>query len=88
ITEKGQYHNVVLAKDNKTFIDTSSSVNKPNSAALRKSNGEFITWLEENKLDDSHPLTPFLTDLAQPEYGTITAEDGQVMHYRLFKPTN
>ena len=67
ITEKGQYHNVVLAKDNKTFIDTSSSVNKPNSAALRKINGEFITWLEENKLDDSHPLTPFLTDLAQPE---------------------
>lgn len=63
-------------------------MNKPNSAALRKINGEFITWLEENKLDDSHPLTPFLTDLAKPEYGTITAKDGQVMHYRLFKPTN
>ncbi|KTF16380.1 S9 family peptidase [Pseudoalteromonas sp. 10-33] len=88
ITEKGQYHNVVLAKDSKTFIDTSSSVNKPNSAALRKVNGEFITWLEENKLDNNHPLTPYLSNLAKPEYGTIKAEDGQVMHYRLFKPTN
>ena len=88
ITEQGQYHNVVLAKDNKTFIDTSSSVNKPKSAALRKVNGEFITWLEENKLDNSHPLTPYLSNLATPEYGTLKADDGQVMHYRLFKPTN
>ena len=88
ITEEGQYHNVVLAKDNKTFIDTSSSVNKPKSAALRKVNGEFITWLEENKLDNSHPLTPYLSNLATPEYGTLKADDGQIMHYRLFKPTN
>ncbi|MCQ8883146.1 DPP IV N-terminal domain-containing protein [Pseudoalteromonas shioyasakiensis] len=88
VTELGAYHNVVIAKDNKTFIDNSSSVNKPGSAALRKINGEFITWLEENKLDKSHPLTPYLTDLITPEYGTLTAEDGQIMHYRLFKPTN
>mgnify|MGYP000011671494 FL=1 len=88
VTELGAYHNVVIAKDNKTFIDNSSSVNKPGSAALRKINGEFITWLEENKLDKSHPLTPYLADLITPEYGTLTAEDGQIMHYRLFKPTN
>ncbi|MEZ7276701.1 DPP IV N-terminal domain-containing protein [Pseudoalteromonas sp. 68 DY56-GL68] len=88
VTELGAYHNVVIAKDNKTFIDNSSSVNKPGSAALRKINGDFITWLEENKLDKSHPLTPYLADLITPEYGTLTAEDGQIMHYRLFKPTN
>lgn len=88
VTELGAYHNVVIAKDNKTFIDNSSSVNKPGSAALRKINGDFITWLEENKLDKSHPLTPYLADLITPEYGTLTAEDGQTMHYRLFKPTN
>ncbi|MEC8139370.1 MAG: prolyl oligopeptidase family serine peptidase, partial [Pseudomonadota bacterium] len=88
VTELGAYHNVVIAKDNKTFIDNSSSVNKPGSAALRKINGEFITWLEENKLDKSHPLTPYLADLITPEYGTLKAEDGQIMHYRLFKPTN
>ena len=88
VTELGAYHNVVIAKDNKTFIDNSSSVNKPGSAALRKINGEFITWLEENKLDKSHPLTPYLAYLIAPEYGTLTAEDGQIMHYRLFKPTN
>ncbi|WP_404340949.1 DPP IV N-terminal domain-containing protein [Pseudoalteromonas mariniglutinosa] len=88
ITEQGAYHNVVIAEDSQTFIDNSSSLNKPGSAALRKINGEFITWLEENKLDNKHPLTPYLADLITPEYGTLTADDGQIMHYRLFKPLN
>ncbi len=88
ITEQGQHHSVVLAKDSQTFIDNSSSVNKPYAAALRKVNGDFITWLEENKLDKNHPLTLYLSDLAQPEYGTLKAEDGQLMHYRLFKPNH
>ncbi|OHU85692.1 MULTISPECIES: S9 family peptidase [Pseudoalteromonas] len=86
ITNLGTYHDVVLAKDTKTFIDNSSAVNQPNSVALRKVSGEFVTWLEQNALNEHHPLTPYLSDLAKPEYGTLTAEDGQTLHYRLFKP--
>ncbi|ATC95636.1 dipeptidyl-peptidase 4 [Pseudoalteromonas tunicata] len=88
ITEQGSYHGIVMADDNKTFIDSFSSVNQPTSVALRKNNGEFITWLEQNKLDETHPLTPYLADLALPEYGTLAAKDGQTLHYRLFKPNN
>lgn len=88
LTEKGHYHKAVVAKDNQTFIDNSSSVNRPNAVALRKINGDFITWLEENKLDGTHPLTPYLKMLSEPEYGTIKAADGQVLHYRIFKPAN
>ncbi|WP_419147359.1 S9 family peptidase [Pseudoalteromonas 'SMAR'] len=88
ITAKGSYHKVVMAEDNRTFIDKSSSVNRPPSVALRKVNGEFVTWLEQNQLDSNHPLTPYLPDLVTPEYGTLKAEDGQTMYYRLFKPAN
>ncbi|MEI5640821.1 MULTISPECIES: S9 family peptidase [unclassified Pseudoalteromonas] len=88
ITAKGSYHKVVMAEDNRTFIDKSSSVNRPPSVALRKVNGEFVTWLEQNQLDSDHPLTPYLPDLVTPEYGTLKAEDGQTMYYRLFKPAN
>ncbi|MFC3031133.1 DPP IV N-terminal domain-containing protein [Pseudoalteromonas fenneropenaei] len=86
ITELGSNHDVVVAKDNRTFIDNASAVNRPNAVALRKVNGEFVTWMEENKLDDSHPLTPYLKDLPEPQYGTLTAEDGQTLYYRLFQP--
>ena len=86
ITEAGSYHNVVMADDHQSFIDSFSSVNQPTSVALRKSNGEFITWLEQNSLDDAHPLTPYLAHLVTPEYGTLKANDGQTLNYRLFKP--
>ena len=86
ITEAGSYHNVVMADDHQSFIDSFSSVNQPTSVALRKSNGEFITWLEQNKLDDAHPLSPYLSHLVTPEYGTLKASDGQTLNYRLFKP--
>lgn len=86
LTEKGQYHKVVMAQDYKSFIDSSSSVNKPTSVSLRDNKGGFITWLEQNELNAKHPLSPFIADLTTPEYGTIKAEDGQTMHYRLFKP--
>ena len=44
-----------MAQDYKSFIDSSSSVNKPTSVSLRDNKGEFITWLEQNKLDAKHP---------------------------------
>ena len=86
LTETGKFHSVVMAKDNLTFIARSSSVNQPAQVSLRDNLGNFITWLEPNRLDNSHPLTPYLNDLVDPEYGTLKAEDGQIMHYRLFKP--
>lgn len=86
LTDTGKFHSVVMAKDNKTFIDRSSSVNQPAQVSLRDNLGNFITWLEPNRLDNNHPLTPYLNDLVKPEYGTLKADDGQQMHYRLFKP--
>ncbi|WP_440053809.1 DPP IV N-terminal domain-containing protein [Pseudoalteromonas sp. T1lg65] len=86
ITELGKGHKVVLAEDYRTFIDKASAINLPSNVALRKVDGSFVTWLEENALDDSHPLTPYLSDLVEPEYGTLKADDGQTLHYRLFKP--
>jgi dipeptidyl-peptidase-4 len=42
--------------------------------------------LLENRLDAGHPDAPYLADNSVPEYGTLTAADGQLLYYRLFKP--
>lgn len=47
---------------------------------------QLITWIEENKLDDSHPYAPYLDDHTVPEYGTLTAEDGQTLFYSIQLP--
>ncbi|MDP5141530.1 S9 family peptidase [Rheinheimera baltica] len=86
LSETGFDHALVMAKDGSSFIDSFSSVSAPNRVALRGLTGEVLTWLEPNSLDNLHPLTPYHADLHPPRFGTIAAEDGQTMHYRMFEP--
>jgi len=47
---------------------------------------QLITWIEENKLDETHPYAPYLENHTVPEFGTLTAEDGQTLHYSIQLP--
>lgn len=47
---------------------------------------ELITWIEENALDETHPYAPYLENHTVPEYGTLTAEDGQTLYYSIQLP--
>jgi dipeptidyl-peptidase-4 len=41
-----------------------------------------------NKLDAAHPYAPYAASHAQPEFGTLSAADGQQLHYSMLKPRN
>ena len=86
LTEAGYDHALVMAKDGSSFIDSFSNVSTPNKVALRGLDGKVLTWLEQNALDNTHPLTAYHSELIAPGFGTLQAEDGQIMHYRLFAP--
>jgi dipeptidyl-peptidase 4 len=86
LTEAGFDHALVMAKDASSFIDSFSNVSTPHKVALRALNGKVLTWLEPNTLDQSHALTPYYHALHAPRFGTLQAEDGQTMHYRMFAP--
>ena len=86
VSEAGYDHALVVAKDGSSFIDSFSNVTTPPKVALRAMSGEVLTWLEQNALDSQHALTPYHSDLQAPRFGTLKAEDGQTMHYRMFEP--
>ncbi len=86
LTEAGFDHALVMAKDGSSFIDSFSNVSTPTKVALRGLDGKVLTWLEQNELNSSHVLTPYHAELMAPRFGTLEAEDGQTMHYRLFAP--
>ncbi len=86
LTEPGFDHALVVAKDGSSFIDNFSNVSTPNKVALRAIDGKLLTWLEQNALNNQHPLTPYHGTLNAPRFGTLTAEDGQTLHYRIFEP--
>ena len=86
ITEQEGVHGIAMSPDARFYIDTFTSSTQPPQVSLRAADGSLKTWLLENRLDAQHPEAPYMADNSVPEFGTLTAADGQTLYYRLFKP--
>ncbi|NKF49270.1 prolyl oligopeptidase family serine peptidase [Shewanella sp. WXL01] len=81
-------HNAVFAHNKPVYIDHFSSLMQPPQVSLHQQNGQHIAWVEQNQLDKDHPLYAHAGLWQMPEFGTLSADDGQTLQYRLFKPTD
>ena len=86
ITQSTGWHSVRMADDASVFLDYHSSHTQPQSVTLRTAEGRELQSLVRNPLDASHPYFAYLDHHATPEYGTLTASDGQVLHWQMLKP--
>ncbi|MEY3358968.1 MAG: hypothetical protein RI923_228 [Pseudomonadota bacterium] len=68
------------------YIGTYTNPETPPQTLLRTADGNTVRALIDNTLDADHPYTPYLKAHRVPEFGTLKAEDGQVLHYSLIKP--
>jgi len=92
VTQLGKHHDVKFAKDASIYVDVFSDINTPAQTGLYAASGKFITWLDQNLVNDSHPLAPYASAWIAPEFGTIntsaTNANSTELHYRLYKPAN
>ncbi|KWV93189.1 S9 family peptidase [Erythrobacter sp. YT30] len=75
-----------MDKTGSALLVSRSGTSQPTQSYLASSDGERLTWVEENALDQDHPYTPYLAGHVTPEYGTIPAEDGTQLHWMMMKP--
>ncbi len=76
----------MVAKSGATFAGIYSDPMTPPRTSLYAADGKLIRWIEENKLDESHPYHTYLGDRSVPEYGTLKTSDGTPLWYSLSKP--
>ncbi len=86
ITQQEGWHNAVFSEDGKWFIDHFSALDTPPQVAMRRADNQLIAWLERNELNAQHPYAPYRANHVTPEYGTLLAEDGQLLYYEVMKP--
>ena len=86
ITQEGGVHAISMSPDARFYIDTFTSSTQPPQISLHSADGTLTSWLQENRLDAQHPDAAYLADNSIPEVGTLTAADGQMLYYQLFKP--
>jgi dipeptidyl-peptidase-4 len=87
ITEGDGWHEVTFATNGAVFTDTFSDPDTPPQVSLRYADGTLAGWLEHNILNTDHPYAKYQAAHLATEYGTLTASDGQTLHYSLLKPS-
>jgi len=89
ISKRNGFHSINFSKNSETYLDSFSNINTPKQVSLHKADGEHITWLAENNIDERHPISPYFKELIQPKFGTLTSDDGKTtLFYKLYKPKN
>jgi dipeptidyl-peptidase-4 len=86
VTREAGWHSVTMSRDARVFIDSFTNVDTPKNVWLRSADGKALTALLPNKLDATHPYAPYVGEHVRAEFGSIAAEDGQRLYYKLLKP--
>ncbi|MFZ2987402.1 DPP IV N-terminal domain-containing protein, partial [Ideonella sp.] len=89
ISQGGGWHEASFADNGQPvqlYVDTHSDRDRPPQTRILNAQGEHLAWIEENKLDASHPYAPYLAMHQPSEFGTLAAVDGQRLNYEMIKP--
>ncbi len=84
--EAGWMHDASMDKRGQALLVTRSSPVQPPQVYLADPTGKRLEWVEENRLDASHPYAPFLAAHRAPKFGTIKAADGTDLHWKMIAP--
>lgn len=87
VSREEGWHNVTVGAD--VYIDKFSSPDQPPRVTVHNlSDGEMVSTVLANPLDESHPYYAYLDGAAKHSFGTVKAEDGTDLYYRLITPPN
>ena len=87
VSKRDGSHTTSFAEDASVYLDSFSDPATPPQVSLHGADGSFIAWIEENKLDETHAYAAYREARITPEFGTLKADDGQTLYYRLYKPS-
>ncbi len=82
----GWNHDASMDKSGKTLLVTRSSPSQPPQTYVADAAGKRLAWVEENRVDPTHPYYPYLAMHRMPQFGTVNAADGTVLHWKMITP--
>jgi len=86
LSESGYWNDAVMDKAGTHLIVTRSSPDQPPQVYLADDGGKRIAWIEENKLDASHPYAPYMGAHRPIRFGTLKAADGTTLYWEMITP--
>lgn len=85
VTPGGGWWTVSVNGPATAYVGNYSDPSTPTQSALYRIDGTRVRWIEENKLDATHPFAPYVSRLRTPEFGTMQSH-GQSLVWRMTTP--
>ncbi|MFA4940796.1 DPP IV N-terminal domain-containing protein [Brevundimonas sp.] len=85
VTPGGGWWSVSVNGPATAYVGNYSDPATPTQSALYRIDGTRVRWIEENRLDASHPFAPYVSRLRAPEFGTMQSH-GQTLVWRMTTP--
>ncbi|WP_106639226.1 S9 family peptidase [Allosphingosinicella vermicomposti] len=86
LTESGYWNGAAMDQAARRALVTRSGPSQPGQVYLADTSGKRIAWIEENAVRGDHPYAPYLDSHVVPQFGTIKAEDGSHLYYKMMTP--
>jgi len=86
LSEAGYWNSAEMDKNGTRLLVTRSSPDQPPQVYLADPSGKRMAWVEENRLDSSHPYAPYLAAHREIKFGTFKAADGSTLYWEMITP--
>jgi len=86
LTETGYSNSADMDKAGTRLLISRSSPDQPPQIYLADDSGKRLAWVEENRLDASHPYAPFMAAHRPVKFGTMKAADGSTLYWEMITP--
>ena len=86
LTEQGYWNSAEMDKAGTRLLINRSSPAQPPQVYLADTSGKRVEWVEQNRLDASHPYAPFLAGHRPAKFGTLKAADGSTLYWEMIMP--
>ena len=85
VTPEGGWWGASMNRTGTAYVGNYTDLNTPAQSGLYRADGTFVRWIEENRLDDSHPYFPYVSRRGQVTFGELESH-GETLVWQMTTP--
>lgn len=85
VTPAGGWWGASMNRTGTAYVGNYTDLNTPSQSGLYRADGTFVRWIEQNRLDASHPYFPYVSRRGQVTFGELES-DGETLVWQMTTP--
>jgi dipeptidyl-peptidase-4 len=85
VTPPGGWWGASMNRTGTAYVGNYTDLNTPAQSGLYRADGTFVRWIEENRLDESHPYFPYVSRRGQVTFGELESH-GETLVWQMTVP--